>query len=345
MAEAKSTKKYEQLVSEAIKTISSQRAREIIKQRFGLEDGQRKTLEAIGQKFGITRERVRQIEEAAFSILKQNNLADFFKPALQIIDDFLIQEGEAAREERLLSFLTNSEHPHPGRGAVFFILTISQPYKRFPESSQFYSFWANSKDIWLNTRPLINFLVKNLEKEKKAVPRDYILTLSQKKAPHLSERALFSYLDITKEIGQNCFEQFGLSFWPEIRPRGVKDKAYLIFKKENRPLHFREAADLINQNNFGSRRAHPQTVHNELIKDPRFVLVGRGTYGLTERGYQPGTVKDLIKNTLKESEPLTKDEILKRVLKNRLVKENTVLINLQNRKYFTRDEEGRYSLK
>ena len=90
--------------------------------------------------------------------------------------------------------------------------------------------------------------------------------------------------------------------------------------------------------------AQAQTVHNELIKDPRFILVGRGTYALKEWGYQSGTVKEVIGQLLKENGPLTKEEILKKVLETRLVKPNTILINLQNRQYFSRDKNNKYSL-
>ena len=309
-----------------------------------MEDGERKTLEAIGQKHGITRERVRQIEEAAFSVLKKSDSFNLFKPAFHALDNFFVQEGQLVREERLLSSLTNQENPHPERGAVFFILTIGQPYERFIGTNQFYTSWTNSKDILNKAERLINFLIKDIEKKKQVIPVDYILEISKEAAPDLSKKALFSYLDASKQIDQNSFGQYGLSHWPEINPRGVRDKTYLVFKKENRPLHFREVAELINQNNFDSRLAHPQTVHNELIKDPRFVLVGRGTYALTEWGYQSGTVQDIIRGILKENGFLTKDEIIREVLKNRLVKENTVLINLQNRKNFIRREDGKYLL-
>ena len=87
----------------------------------------------------------------------------------------------------------------------------------------------------------------------------------------------------------------------------------------------------------------PQTVHNELIKDPRFVLVGRGLYALKEWGYEEGQVKDVILKILKEArKPLPKEEILAGVLKQRMVKENTVLLNLNNKKYFLKTPEGKY---
>ena len=85
-------------------------------------------------------------------------------------------------------------------------------------------------------------------------------------------------------------------------------------------------------------------MHNELIKDNRFILVGRGTYALKEWGYEPGTVKDIIIKVLKGNNLLSKEEILEKVLENRLVKPNTVLINLQNRNHFVRNEQGKYLL-
>jgi len=89
-----------------------------------------------------------------------------------------------------------------------------------------------------------------------------------------------------------------------------------------------------------------QTVHNELIKDSRFVLVGRGIYALEEWGYYPGQVKDVILRVLREErKPITKEEILEKVLEQRLVKENTILLNLSNKKYFERDVQGKYKVK
>ena len=75
------------------------------------------------------------------------------------------------------------------------------------------------------------------------------------------------------------------------------------------------------------------------------MLVGRGLYALSEWGYEKGTVLEILKNILKKESPLSKEEILKKALEKRMVKENTVLINLQNKKYFVRNEQGRYCLR
>ena len=50
------------------------RERDIIRLRFGLGDGETKTLDEIGRHFGVTRERIRQIEAHAFAKLRQPGL-------------------------------------------------------------------------------------------------------------------------------------------------------------------------------------------------------------------------------------------------------------------------------
>jgi hypothetical protein len=93
-----------------------------------------------------------------------------------------------------------------------------------------------------------------------------------------------------------------------------------------------------------NKKAHVATTHNELIKDPRFVLVGRGLYALAEWGYAPGIVRDVIAQVIEKNGPLTKEEIVDKVLKERYVKENTIIVNLQNPKYFRRDKDGKYAV-
>ena len=122
----------------------------------------------------------------------------------------------------------------------------------------------------------------------------------------------------------------------------MRDYAYLAVKKHGSPLHFREVSSLIEK--MFNRAAHVATTHNELIKDPRFVLVGRGMYALKEWGYSAGVVRDVIRNSLRDSGPLTRDQIVEKVLKERHVKPGTVVVNLQNQKYFKRGKDGRYTL-
>ena len=150
------------------------------------------------------------------------------------------------------------------------------------------------------------------------------------------------FLLLSKLVKKNPLGDWGLTESQNVSVRGIRDYAYLIMKKNGSPMHFREVAENI-VDTF-NKKAHPATTHNELIKDDRFVLVGRGMYGLKEWGYRTGVVKDVIRDLIDERGPLTKAEIIEAVLKERYLKENTILVNLSNKDYFARDDEGRYIL-
>jgi len=59
------------------------RERRVLQLRFGLEDGRSRTLEEVGREFGVTRERIRQIEAKALRKLRHptrsRKLRDFLE--------------------------------------------------------------------------------------------------------------------------------------------------------------------------------------------------------------------------------------------------------------------------
>ncbi len=349
------------IVEESLSHISNPRTKEVLVRRFGLRDGQRKTLEAIGKDHNITRERVRQIEEAGLATLRQSKIMGKLDPVFKTFHEHLSDHGELKKEETLYDDLTyvcfpakeverlqregKAEELSRCRSAFYFILTLGDNFERVPESEHFYSAWTNNKNSIKNAKRAVDSLVKHFNLQKKVLNREELFAVIKNLAPELSDKAIHSYVDVSKYIEKNYLGHFGLAHWPEISPRGVKDKAYIILKNVGRPMHFSQVTEAINKDLASGRQAYIQTVHNELIKDKRFVLVGRGLYALTDWGYEPGTVAEIIKSILQKNGPLGKEEILKKVLEKRLVKENTVLINLQNRKLFERDSQGCYSAK
>ena len=331
---------YQKICQDLLKDLP-ERTKEVISRRFGLERPtsvgypERETLESIGESHGITRERVRQIGEDGFLRLKLK--AKNYQPPFQYFIDQLKTTGNLKKEETLLNLLGGQKF----QNQVYFLLTLGEPFERFSENKDFYSLWSIKKEAITLAQKFINSTLKTFEKRGKPLSCEELFKTQKAEFPEISNKnILHSYLEISKKILQNSEELFGLKDWPEINPRGVKDRAYLVFKQANTPLHFTEVTRLIGQS------ALVQTVHNELIRDPRFVLVGRGLYALNEWGYQPGVVKDVISKVLKEAKkPLTKRKILEKVLKQRLVKENTILLNLQDKKYFLRDSQGKYKIK
>lgn len=321
---------YQQVCQDLLKDLNSKQ-KEIISRRFGLKKENKETLALIGDRFNITRERVRQIEKD--SIDKQikprlKKYSEVFKGFRKYLESF----GGIKKEDILLEELGDKEN----QAEVYFLLSISENFKRYVQNANFYPLWTDKETSLTLAKKNIELILREFKKNQKPLTLRELKKLFQK---DIKINFLTSCLEISKKIKQNN-DLFGLKEWPEINPRGVKDKAYLVLKKNKIPLHFSQIAEMIGEN------ALPQTVHNELIKNQKFVLVGRGTYALEDWGYSHGNVNDVIFKLLKESKTsLSKKEILDGVLKQRMVKKNTVLINLNNKKYFLKTPKGKYKIK
>jgi hypothetical protein len=347
---------YKQIYQKFTKNLSP-KTKEIFDRRFGVKTANAETLEAIGKTFGITRERVRQIEEAGFNVIRKNN-KQVLDAVLADFSEYFENHGGFQKEEKILEDLGGLPRGKAGKKDkpyVLFLLTLSGNFSKVCEKKDFHYFWSNLPDAQTKVRENLNSLVLRMQEVGKPIlAKDFYSQVASKVG--VSEPAALAYLEVSKKIQSNKEGALGLAEWPEIKPRGVKDKAFLVFKKHGKPLHFTKVAELIDELNLGNppslkaparqRKTYSQTVHNELIKDSRFVLVGRGTYALLEWGYVPGTIKDVIVRVLKENKgPVQKDEIVKQVLAQRLVAKNTVLVNLNNKKYFEKDAGDKYFLR
>ena len=341
-------KNLKNILDEIIKFLNP-RIREIIEKRFGIRTISYQTLEAIGQSMNITRERVRQIEALGLKQLTNKNILEPIKPIFDLIEKYLMVYGGVRREDIFLKELTDlfSIREKNKENLINFALALGKGrFLYFKETPLFRSAWALNATYYSKAITLAGGLKEKLAIQSSLLSNDNLLKIaSDLTGKDLNNQAILSHIELCREISQNPFGEWGLISSPEVSPRGVKDKAYLVFKKEKKPLHFTEVAEFINKTVFSDRKAHPQTVHNELIKDPRFVLVGRGTYALSDWGYEPGTVRDVLVSILNKSDKgLTKDEIIKTVQSKRLVKENTILLNLQNRKIFKKTDDQRFTL-
>ena len=132
----------------------------------------------------------------------------------------------------------------------------------------------------------------------------------------------------------------------EIKPKTINDKIYLILKNNGKPMHFAEIAEKINLVGFDNKKANAATVHNELILDEKYILVGRGIYSLKEWGYEKGTVAEVIEKVIRHAgQPLARGELINLVLKQRLVKKATINLALMNRARFELTPDGKYNIK
>jgi hypothetical protein len=325
------------------KTLSflDKKQRDVLEQRFGLDHQVPKTLEAIGQGYGITRERVRQIEEDALRRLRKSEgfavLADIFDELKNKIDDL----GGVVHEKEFLNAVSGDT---PAKYHVRFLLILGDDFKHFREDEDFHHRWITDGERAEKIHEAFRRLHKELSPDDLFSEKEIFSRLNNHVKNTLGaaiEREVIpSLIKISRFIDLNALGEWGCVSSPAIRPRGVRDLAYLTMRKHGSPMHFVETSEAIGK--IFSHPVNTQTVHNELIKDERFILVGRGLYALKEWGYEPGIVKDVIKKILISSGPLSREEIVKIVMKERYVKENTILINLQNNKYFKRTPDGTY---
>lgn len=331
-------------VSEEFLGALPKRVKDVMERRFGIgKSKDRKTLEAIGSSYGITRERVRQIEAYGLKKLRTNDFMKDKKDVFDTLKDEVIKRGGIGDEEGLLASLADSPEE---KNHIRFLLALSGDFKRHKEDEEFKHRWSVDDKMADACHQTLKILHQNLEgkepMEEGEIKTHLSSIASENLGVSLGGEALKSWLSVSKKIAANQLGGWGLVDSPHISPRGVRDLAYLVMKQHGSPMHFSEVSQAIKKNL--SEPAHLQTVHNELIKDDRFVLVGRGLYALKEWGYQPGTVKDVIKNILETTGPMQREKIIEKVLKERHVKTATILINLQDKRYFKTLDDGTIAL-
>jgi hypothetical protein len=320
-----------------------ERAREVLVRRFGLGvNPERETLEAIGDRSGITRERVRQIEAAGLDAVRASKAFKEARAAFEELTRYIHSLGAIVPEEALLSALGKDEK---SRNRFRFFLMLDSAFFRERETNDFLARWHVDHTTAKHIHDALSRLYSSLS-DTEVVPEGELLDrfldeLKNVNDAYKNEEVLKRWLSLSKHIGSNPLAEWGRTTAPAIRIKGVRDYAYLAVKRHGAPMHFSEVAKTIGT--LFSKKAHIATTHNELIKDPRFVLVGRGLYALTEWGYKPGVVRDVIREALEKEGPMKKEEIIKHVKRARFVKDNTILVNLNDSRYFKRLKDGRYA--
>lgn len=339
--------------------------KEILIKRFGLNGKNFETLEKIGQNHEITRERVRQIQNMA--IRKVKKIEDF-KTKLEAVThtvNHLLQEYGGLMEEAhfLENLLSYSEDTPQNRRAALFIVSqlLDDQLEKIKPGQKVMAGWKLKVLSLDNIYKTLEVLENIIAEKNKLLAAEEIIN-HFKNHPHFQtnreqflpigditegiddekiNNVIGSYLKISQRINPNILGQWGLADWQTIQPRRMGDKIYLILKKQEKPLHFTEITNLINEANFDTKVAYPATIHNELILDDRYVLVGRGIYALGEWGFRPGTVSEVIANILRQAgRPMSKPEIFEAVLKERMVKKSTVYLALTDKNKFKRVDSG-----
>ena len=331
-------------VSKKLIDALSPRSRDVMTKRYGLgKDSEPMTLDAIGKTYGITRERVRQIENHALAVIRKSKQYAEEKATFDEIEQVIHSLGGIVVEQDLLDHVSDNSSI---QSHVNFLLVVGHPFTKIKEDDDFKHRWfidnALSEKVHDALRKLYSSLKSDDLMSEPDIIKAFLQHVEDVSEKYKTEEIAKRWLSLSKKIGKNPLGEWGKTESSNINTKGMRDYAYLIIRKHGSPIHFREVAKAITE--IFKIKAHVATCHNELIKDSRFVLVGRGLYALSEWGYMSGVVKDVIKKIIEKNGPLTKSEVIDKILKERYVKENTIVINLQNPKYFKKNKDGKYEI-
>lgn len=320
------------------------RASDVVMNRFGLNaDGKKKTLEEIGKKYSITRERVRQIEDSALIFIKKSEVYKLEQIVFTELKQLIQKLGSIVAEHELLPYISKDK---PTQNHINFFLELSDVFKKHKEDNHFHTRFSVDDEIADKVHDSLRKLYSALRDEDLIPETEMIkrffdhmgVTADQFRDEEIAKR----WFSMSKTVSKNPLGEWGKATSPNIRIRGVKDYAFLVMRRHGSPMHFKEVADSISKT--FNKKIHYATCHNELIKDSRFVLVGRGMYALSEWGYKVGIAREVITEILKKEGPLSKEDVIKKVKKERYFKDNTILVNLVNTKYFKKNKNGLYTL-
>lgn len=335
--------KLDNVIQSILSTIERPREADIITRRYGL-DGERETLEQVGETLNITRERVRQIEKATLIRIKLS-LDDGKNPLFNDIEMDIVKAlhemGRAAKVDNLAVKLT-CDSSSKTCATLTLLAELSSKMLLTSENDRYYAaIILTSERDDREIRKEIDSIVKTLREHGRPVTLDELYRLVGGNYEHPSEVGAIA--SISKQI-TSLRDMWGLTKWPSVNPRNIRDKIYVVLKENGQPMHFSEIARQVKSQNFHRNNVTEQAIHNELIKDDRFVLIGRGIYALAENGYKKGSITDVITELLRQNGPMYRDDIVREVLKSRQVRETTILLNLQSKPQFKRVAKNQYAL-
>jgi len=330
-------------ISGSLKIIDQEREKEIISRRFGL-NGNKETLEQIGEMLSITRERVRQLEKAILirlQISAEENEIPELAAAEKILIRNLTEMGRVAKLNDLADKVYGRTTTASERTGIYFIATFSKNLTVIEDNDKYNAAIGIAEyGDSLAIRGRVDEIVRIIKENKQPMTIEELDSkLNYEHPDHIKATLSISKLLATLN------GVYGLVKWPAVNPKNIRDKIFVILEGRKEPMHFSDIANEIAISSFKRKNVTVQAIHNELIKDERFILIGRGIYALSSWGYKKGTISDIIKSILEKSDkPLSREEIVKQVLKTRKVKETTILLNLQNKKLFKKVDKNSYTV-
>ncbi len=326
----------------------SEKEKFVVTNRFDFTGKGRLTLDAIGKRFTVTRERVRQIEKNALTKLRRNVFSTSLVNIQEHIKSILEASGGLLREDILFSKMINDTEAATfmNKSSARLAVVLSEDMYLTGNTIDFHPFVALQTIPQKDVQTITSKAMKYLSKRNNVVMIDElhkVFTEDLKMEKDVSKDLLISIFTVSKEI-KVLHDAIGLIKWRHINPKTLRDKIFFVLRNEQKSMHFVDIANQIMTHDFDDKSVNLQAVHNELIRYPQFVLIGRGIYALEEWGYEHGTTKDVIISLLKKKKVMSEADIVKKVLEKRKVKPITISLSLKNHPEFIRVGRKRYQL-
>jgi len=339
----------EEAFNELFATLKNPRQSIILRLRYGLDDGIPRTLEEVGKRFDITRERVRQIENKIFKRIlhptRRNILDDIVRPFRFVLRQAggILKEGQIAEK---VSEVTVLGEINP-IGATRFVLGVTSQLEEIWDG-----IWA-LKECPLECFPIVTSAAALRLEENHSRMRYNKLVSEVREMLESSDDAAQKEVDtLFIEACLQADPQFEISEdgWCMLTKwqRSYIDEIVEVLRNKGAPLHFREVAAGVKALSNGNEGVSEHNIHAILQRrQDLFVWVGQGTYGLVEWGIQRPTYYVEIMNDIleDEGEPLPADEIIRRVEELRPCKKTSIMMYLTLNNRFAEFSPGIYGLR
>lgn len=332
-----------------------ERQRNVIADRYGLWDGIAETLQDIGDKLGVTRERIRQIEEKGLLRIRRvygySKIRHFI---LSRVTRYFAENQTACgliSEDEIANVFADDCPSDQTILGIDLLQDLSSPLaKQFVEAES--GVYSIDRGIALEYRQLLSLIEKQLIKYQRPISRQQLDSglievlgrdVTEKQAPLLKRM-----FDVSSSVARLPNDTFLLSIWKGLSKRDATSVTEAVLRRLGRPAHFREIAERARALFPEARTNNERTFQNVLIRRPDiFVWVKSGTYGLTVWGLKkPPYIKDRLIELLSQSNyPLPYWHLKEKVLETCNCKETSVQMTLDlNPQVFKKFEGDQYGL-
>lgn len=344
-----------ELLASLLNRSGNERTIEIVSKRYGLMNGEKQTLEEIGDNYGVTRERIRQVQKKALNRMKHpmNSIKD---QLAGLIEEVLFRNGGILSAEEadleipkalggikddgssildLLSDLGWIQNCRIGDIAIYSPLLSGVSLCKLSEKI---NLLIKTADLGMSVSSIIEkiWLFSKI-KDERFDSNEFVLKYCRTD-PRIEEMA------ITSAYPEIIFRHYTSGQFPK---KGWVVLMKRVLEEEQMPLHFTEITNKVNDLMGNSeRQLDVRRGHSILIEDEIFAHSGvNGTYGLTAWGLKKELTPQVIVECMKKAGfPLHWKQIYNYVSKYKNTKPANIVRCLEDNRLFKKVDAGVYWL-